>query len=188
MPRTVRDEVTGDFLGRGYDQWMRIGPTGLNVYDSPSRGGGLLQATPTDLEIVHPSITRQSAGTDGQSSQVSLIRNRAGRPTVAHMPQFLAEAYVPRDSADMLAFRSGDRALAMEQVSEETAPARFLGAIYVPQDETCFYLYRAQSAGAVREAITRAGLQPERITQAVSTGWTAAPEPGTRRLTVPQEM
>ena len=104
------------------------------------------------------------------------------------MPQFLAEAYVPRDSADIVALRTGDRAMAMELVSAETAPVRFLGAIYVPQDETCFHLYQAQSAGAVREAMTRAGLQPERIAQAVSIGWAAAREPGTRRLTVPQEM
>jgi hypothetical protein len=89
------------------------------------------------------------------------------------MPQFLAEAYVPRDSADMVVLRSGDRALAMEQVSAETAPVRFLGAIYVPQDETCFYLYQAESAEAVREAMTCAGLQPERITQAVLIGWAA---------------
>jgi hypothetical protein len=93
---------------------------------------------------------------------------------MAHMPQFLAEAYVPRDAADIVALRSGEVALATEQVSEETAPVCFLGAVLVPDDEICFYLYQAQSAGAVREAMTRAGLEPERITQAVSIGWTAA--------------
>jgi len=38
----------------------------------------------------------------------------------------------------------------------------------VPEEETCFYLYRALSAGAVRAAMTGAGLRPERITQAVT--------------------
>ena len=50
MPRTMRDEITGDFLGHGYDQRMRVETTtNLNIYDSASRGGALLQSTPTDL-------------------------------------------------------------------------------------------------------------------------------------------
>ena len=49
MPRTMRDELTGDFLGRGYDQRMRAENTNLNIYDSPSRGGARLQSTPMDL-------------------------------------------------------------------------------------------------------------------------------------------
>jgi hypothetical protein len=49
MPRTMRDDLTGDFLGRGYDQRMRAEDTNLNIYDSPSRGGALLRSTPLDL-------------------------------------------------------------------------------------------------------------------------------------------
>lgn len=49
MPRTMRDDLTGDFLGRGYDQRMRAEGTNLNIYDSPSRGGTLLRSTPLDL-------------------------------------------------------------------------------------------------------------------------------------------
>lgn len=54
MPRSMRDEITGDFLGRGYDQRMRVegdanGNYFLKIYDSPSRGGELLQSTPGDL-------------------------------------------------------------------------------------------------------------------------------------------
>jgi len=49
LPRVTRDELTGDFLGRGYDQHMRAENTSLNIYDSPSRGGALLQSTPMDL-------------------------------------------------------------------------------------------------------------------------------------------
>ena len=51
MPRTMRDELTGDFLGRGYDQRMRAENTSLNIYDSPSRGGALLRSTPMDLGL-----------------------------------------------------------------------------------------------------------------------------------------
>ena len=74
-----------------------------------------------------------------------------------------------------------------EQVSEETAPVRFLGAIEVPEDETCFYLYQAPSADAVLEAMTRARLQPERITQATSIGWAAA-VPAAAGRPLPEDM
>ncbi|MGO9386308.1 MAG: hypothetical protein ACLP4W_30695 [Mycobacterium sp.] len=49
MPRTMRDDLTGDFLGRGYDQRMRAETSSLNIYDSPSRGGALLRSTLLDL-------------------------------------------------------------------------------------------------------------------------------------------
>ena len=49
MPRAMRDELTGDFLGRGYDQRMRAEDSSLNIYDSASLEGELLQSTPMDL-------------------------------------------------------------------------------------------------------------------------------------------
>jgi hypothetical protein len=103
------------------------------------------------------------------------------------MPEFLAETYTPRGAPDIAPPRAGDIALAAEQVSEETAPVRFLGAIEVPEDETCFYLYQAPSADAVLEAMTRARLQPERITQATSIGWTAA-VPAAAGRPLPEDM
>jgi hypothetical protein len=84
------------------------------------------------------------------------------------MPQFLAETYTPRGAPDSTAVAAGDVALATEQVGEETAAVRLLGAIFVPDEETCFFLYQAPSADAVREAMTRARLRPGRINQAVS--------------------
>jgi hypothetical protein len=84
------------------------------------------------------------------------------------MPEFLAETYAPRDTPGTAAPRAGDIALAADQVSQPGAPVRFLGAIVVPGEETCFYLYQAPSAGAVREAMTGAWLRPERISQAVT--------------------
>ena len=63
--------------------------------------------------------------------------------------------------------RSADIALAAGQASQHGAPVRFLGAILVADEETCFWLYQAPSAGAVRAAMTRALLRPERIAPAV---------------------
>ena len=83
------------------------------------------------------------------------------------MPQFLAETYAPRDAAGAGAPSAGDIARATAQASGPGAPVRFLGAIAAPDDEICFWLYQAPSAGAVRAAMARARLRPERITPAV---------------------
>ena len=82
------------------------------------------------------------------------------------MPEFLAETYTPRDAPGS-APHAAEAAVAAEQVSQPGAPVRFLGAILVPEEETCFWLYQAPSADAVREAMTRARLRPEQITPAV---------------------
>ena len=49
------------------------------------------------------------------------------------------------------------------------AEIRLQRAIFVPEDDISFYLFRSTSADAIREAMTRAGLRSDRITQAVST-------------------
>ena len=79
------------------------------------------------------------------------------------MPEFLAVTYAPCDAPG-----AAEIALATGQASQHEAPVRFLGAILVPDEETCFWLYQALSASAVRAAMTLAGLRPERITPAVS--------------------
>ena len=82
------------------------------------------------------------------------------------MPEFLAETYSPRDGLGAPA--PGDVARAAEQASGPGAPVCFLGAIAVPAEETCFWLYQAPAADAVRAAMAAAGLRPERITPAVT--------------------
>jgi hypothetical protein len=94
------------------------------------------------------------------------------------MPEFLAEIYAPRGA---VAPSAAEVALAAEQVSGYGAAVQFLGAINVPEEETCFYLYQAPCAAAVRAAMAAAGLRPGRITQAVAT-WPPVPpadRPGT---------
>ena len=49
----------------------------------------------------------------------------------------------PARHADTAARRAGQAALAAGQVSQPWAPVRLLGAILVPEEETCFYLYQA---------------------------------------------
>ena len=79
------------------------------------------------------------------------------------MPEFLAETYAPRDAPGPAA----GAARGADQASGPGGPVRLLGAILVPDEETCFWLYQAPSAGAVRAAMTAAGLRPDRINPAV---------------------
>jgi len=84
------------------------------------------------------------------------------------MPEFLAETYTPGLAPGIAAPCAADVARAAEHASGPGAPARFLGGVAVPDEETCFWLYQAPSAAAVRAAMTAAGLNPERIMQAVA--------------------
>jgi hypothetical protein len=85
------------------------------------------------------------------------------------MPDFLAETYTPRSGPGAAAVpRAGDLARAAARASAPGAAVRFLGAILVPEEETCFWLYQAPAAETVRAAMTAAGLRPERITPAVT--------------------
>jgi Protein of unknown function (DUF4242) len=83
-------------------------------------------------------------------------------------PEFVVEIYTPRDTAKRAAARIEDAALAADQVSARTAEVRFVHGISPPEDETCFYLYEATSAEAVREAVRRAQLRLVRISEGVS--------------------
>jgi hypothetical protein len=84
------------------------------------------------------------------------------------MPEFLAETYTPRPAPGTPVPCASDVARAAEHASGPGAPAWFLGAVAVAEEETCFWLYQAPSAAAVHAAMTAAGLRPERIMQAVA--------------------
>jgi hypothetical protein len=84
--------------------------------------------------------------------------------------EFLVELYVPR-SAGAAVERGAERArLAAEELSREGTPVRYQRSIFVPEDETCFLLFEAETIEAVREAARRAELPYERVAQAVAEG------------------
>jgi hypothetical protein len=82
--------------------------------------------------------------------------------------EFLLEQYVSRtDSAAVE--RGEERArVAAEQLTREGTPVRFLRSIFVPEDETGFYLYEAASVEVVRELAKRAALPYERVVEATT--------------------
>jgi hypothetical protein len=85
------------------------------------------------------------------------------------MPEFLVETYAPYETASTAARQVEDVSLAADQLSETGADVRLLRAIFVPEDDISFYLFASASAAPVREAMTRAGLRPDRISNATST-------------------
>ena len=50
-------------------------------------------------------------------------------------------------------------------MSEEGTPVRFVRSIFVPEDDTCFFLYQAQTPEIVHEAARRADLGPTQSSQ-----------------------
>jgi hypothetical protein len=71
-------------------------------------------------------MRRDTAEAAGQSSQDSLIRGRAARPTVGRMPEFLTWTCAPRDAHGAAAPRASGLARAEEQASQSGVPVWFL--------------------------------------------------------------
>jgi len=94
------------------------------------------------------------------------------------MSEFLVEVYVSRETAGTQMPTAHDVSIAAAQLTREGRRVRLLRSIFVPEDETCFYLFQAQTGDAVREAAMRAGLRFDRVREAVA-NWTepAAPKP-----------
>jgi len=82
------------------------------------------------------------------------------------MPEFLVELYVPRGEAEGTVLGVARAREAAEELNRRGTEIRYLRSIFVPDDETCFHLYRAASIEAVREAESLAGLRFERISEA----------------------
>ena len=92
------------------------------------------------------------------------------------MPSYLVETYLARGKARERAARERRARSAAEELTRESIRVRFDQSIHVPEDEICFYVFDAASACDAARAARRAGLDPLRIVEAVSSG----PETGGR--------
>jgi len=86
------------------------------------------------------------------------------------VPSYLVETYLARGKARERAARERRARSAAEELTQETTRVRFDRSIHVPEDEICFYVYDAPSACDAAEAAQRAGLDPIRVVEAVSSG------------------
>jgi hypothetical protein len=81
------------------------------------------------------------------------------------MTEFLVESYVARTGAEAEVARAAAR---MRATASDGDGVRYLRSIFVPEDETCFYVFASASLEAVAELAARAGLVGCRIVEAVS--------------------
>jgi hypothetical protein len=84
------------------------------------------------------------------------------------MAEFLVELYASRVDTDAVAHGAERARLAAEALSREGMSVRYVRSLFVPEDETCFYVYEAASAEVVRAAANRASLSFERVIEVVA--------------------
>jgi Protein of unknown function (DUF4242) len=82
------------------------------------------------------------------------------------MADFLAEVYTPRLDGPALA-KLVARLKAVAEGMTAEIPVTYVRSIHVPEDETCFHLFEAESAEVVYEVGRRAGLTFDRVATAV---------------------
>jgi len=82
------------------------------------------------------------------------------------MNEFLVELYVSKTNGGAAADRWHRLRRAAAEVTAEGRPVRLVRSIFVPEDETCFLLFKAEAADAVRETARRGGVACERIAEA----------------------
>jgi hypothetical protein len=58
----------------------------------------------------------------------------------------------------------------------EGTPVRFLRSIFVPEDETCFFLYEGPSADAIQDAARRAELGARQVQETITDARRGAPQ------------
>jgi hypothetical protein len=84
------------------------------------------------------------------------------------MPSYLVETYLARGQAGERSARERRARFAADELTRERAPVRFERSIHVPEDEICFFVFDAGSSGEAALAAQRAGLEPIRIVEAVT--------------------
>lgn len=87
------------------------------------------------------------------------------------MPQFVLEHFVSESDRDVVARCDRDARSAAEAMRRDGVAVRYLSSIFVPEDETCFFLYEAASLETARLAARRAGVPWERIAEAEVLGF-----------------
>jgi hypothetical protein len=84
------------------------------------------------------------------------------------MAEYLIEQYVSRETPAIVEAGAKRARHAAAELKSEGHQVRHVRSIFVPEDETCFHLFEAETADAVREAARRAGLPIDRVTEAVT--------------------
>jgi hypothetical protein len=86
------------------------------------------------------------------------------------MPSYLVETFLARDSAGERRAREQRAVVAAAALTREGTRVLFAGSIHIPEDEICFFTFEAPSGREAAIVAARAGLEPLRVVEAVSSG------------------
>jgi len=84
------------------------------------------------------------------------------------VPSYLVETFLARAAAAERHARERRSRSAAEVLTREGTRVRFEGSLHVPDDEICFFTFAAASAREAALVALRAGLEPLRVVEAVS--------------------
>ncbi len=84
------------------------------------------------------------------------------------MKRYLVETYLARSAAAERAAQDQRARTAAEELAGEAKRVRFDRSIHVPEDEICFFVFDAPSSRIAALVAERAGLDPVRIVEAIS--------------------
>ncbi|HTP19311.1 MAG TPA: hypothetical protein VMJ65_06880 [Solirubrobacteraceae bacterium] len=84
------------------------------------------------------------------------------------MPEFVAEQYFSRTDAAGAHRAASAARNAAEQMAREGTDVEFVRSLFVPEDETCIFIYEADCIDSVRMAAERGALEFEHIGQAAT--------------------
>jgi hypothetical protein len=86
------------------------------------------------------------------------------------VPSYLVETFLPRSAPNGWASRERRARSAAAELSRQGVGIRFDRTVHVPGDEICFFIFEAASSSEVALVAQRAGLDPIRVVEAVSSG------------------
>ena len=86
------------------------------------------------------------------------------------MPSYLVETFLARGAAGERQARERRARSAAETMTREGTRVRFERSIHVPEDEICFFAFTAASGREATLVAERAGLEPLRVVEAISSG------------------
>jgi hypothetical protein len=84
------------------------------------------------------------------------------------VPSYLVETYLARGRAGERTARERRARSAAEELTRERTRVRFEHSIHVPEDEISFFVFDAPSGREAALAAQRAGLDPIRVVEAIS--------------------
>lgn len=84
------------------------------------------------------------------------------------MPSYLVETFLARGSAGERTARERRARSSADELTRDGTRVRFERSTHVPEDELCFFTFEAPSGRVAALVAQRAGLEPLRVVEAVS--------------------